>query len=549
MAYYRKPGATAIMDEQGKVITDPNVMSSIGDISQLPLYGNQQSPVTTANVPMRAARTTDPLSQLKQQLASGISSQLNSPDSAISERENINSLFSARLADIQQRVSQRLAAEQEAGRRAEAQATGVNLRAGLAGSDFAASRRTGVQNQTKANVEEINQWGQSQKDALYAQQEIAVQNIEDRANQRAQERLGLIEKSIGLLEQEQGKALTDWQTLAKSGLPLEQIKTTPMYEEIIDQTGKDPSYLDLIYTQLWGEANAIKWEDIKTSRGDIIRLGKDKDGNIVKKEVISAKDLGIPDDVEPTFFTNEMTGQTYFYDKNSPELDASGNLVMKPVGKTQMTLEEENAMALEQEKAKANIQAGKEMSVAAYKESLNKDIAGGTSTVSSVSSKNLTATDRSELATMDTAMQMANNLIKLGEGIGWEGVGGLWRGSLSQFLAQNFGKGEPKEQELRSMIGNVRATIAKLRGGTSFTANEEKLLNTYTPGIDDDPMVIKSKVKALNDFITLKKNTVMGNTSQQNQAQPGEIMVKDKATGQLGYIPENEFDPNIYEKQ
>ncbi len=136
-----------------------------------------------------------------------------------------------------------------------------------------------------------------------------------------------------------------------------------------------------------------------------------------------------------------------------------------------------------------------------------------------ITAKNLTATDRAELAIMDTAMQMSQNLVELGESIGWEGVGGLWQGSIDQWLAQNFGKGSPEEQQLRSMIGNVRATIAKLRGGTSFTANEEKLLNTYTPGINDSPMVIKSKVNALTDFINLKRNTVMGTAGIQQGGQ------------------------------
>ena len=153
----------------------------------------------------------------------------------------------------------------------------------------------------------------------------------------------------------------------------------------------------------------------------------------------------------------------------------------------------------------------------------SKPSGGGGLGTTGITIKNLTATDRAELATMDTAMQMSQNLVELGESIGWEGVGGLWQGSIDQWLAQNFSKGEPEEQQLRSMIGNVRATIAKLRGGTSFTANEEKLLNTYTPGINDSPMVIKSKVNALTDFINLKRNTVMGNSGAQQDIQPQQI--------------------------
>ena len=53
---------------------------------------------------------------------------------------------------------------------------------------------------------------------------------------------------------------------------------------------------------------------------------------------------------------------------------------------------------------------------------------------------------------------------------------------------------------LRSYIGDLQATIAKERGGTSFTANEQALLEQYTPTINNSPSVIQSKLQALKQY-------------------------------------------------
>lgn len=121
----------------------------------------------------------------------------------------------------------------------------------------------------------------------------------------------------------------------------------------------------------------------------------------------------------------------------------------------------------------------------------------------------LTAGQQDELATMKTVEDMADQAQALGDRIGWKGVGGLGSGSVSKFLAKNLGMGTEDEEGLRNYIGNIQGTIAKLRGGTSFTANEQKLLESYTPTINDGDMVLKAKIKSLKQFIaTKRKNTL-----------------------------------------
>ncbi len=112
----------------------------------------------------------------------------------------------------------------------------------------------------------------------------------------------------------------------------------------------------------------------------------------------------------------------------------------------------------------------------------------------------LTTEQKNKVASVGVLQQTISSIEALGQQIGWSGVGGLGQGSISQFLAKNFGKGSQQEQMLRSYIGNLQATIAKERGGTSFTANEQALLEQYTPTINDSPSVIQSKLQALKQY-------------------------------------------------
>jgi hypothetical protein len=133
--------------------------------------------------------------------------------------------------------------------------------------------------------------------------------------------------------------------------------------------------------------------------------------------------------------------------------------------------------------------------------------------------KPLTGEALNKKNSLDVLESLANQASTLGEQTGWSGVGGLYKGSISQFLAKNFGKGSQQEQQLRNLVGNIKATLAKERGGTSFTPNEQALLETYTPTIDDSPLVLKSKLASLMSYIRESKTALLGNTGGSQQAQ------------------------------
>jgi hypothetical protein len=69
--------------------------------------------------------------------------------------------------------------------------------------------------------------------------------------------------------------------------------------------------------------------------------------------------------------------------------------------------------------------------------------------------------------------------------------------------------GSKQEETLRNNIGNIKSTIAKLRGGTALTEQELALIETYTPTIDDSPLQIESKLSSLGEFIKKKRESLL----------------------------------------
>jgi hypothetical protein len=118
----------------------------------------------------------------------------------------------------------------------------------------------------------------------------------------------------------------------------------------------------------------------------------------------------------------------------------------------------------------------------------------------------LTSAQKDDVATMDTLKTLAGQITSQKENLA--GVGGLGFGSTAGFFAKNFGWGTEQGETNRNIISNVKGTIAKLRGGTSFTPNEQALLEAYTPTINDSDMVIRTKLKNLTDFIAEKKKNL-----------------------------------------
>lgn len=143
----------------------------------------------------------------------------------------------------------------------------------------------------------------------------------------------------------------------------------------------------------------------------------------------------------------------------------------------------------------------------------------------------LSATMQDDLATMATVEQQIDSFQnRFGSAGNIPGVG-YKTGSLTEILNQ-LGIGNKANREAgtsaRAIVGQIQGTIAKLRGGTSFTPNEQKLLESYTPTINDSDETIRTKVAGLKTFIQQKRQTGLtaalnplslmnGNSQQQTQ--------------------------------
>lgn len=77
-------------------------------------------------------------------------------------------------------------------------------------------------------------------------------------------------------------------------------------------------------------------------------------------------------------------------------------------------------------------------------------------------------------------------------------------------LAGYVFEGSQDTLDFNRKIQMLKASIAKARAGTSFTPNEEKLLNSYTPAIGDSRQQLETKLKGLKEFYANKSVSNVG---------------------------------------
>lgn len=145
-------------------------------------------------------------------------------------------------------------------------------------------------------------------------------------------------------------------------------------------------------------------------------------------------------------------------------------------------------------------------------------------------SLNLSATQKSDLVDIQTLQEQISSIENLASDGSLAGIGGFGLGSLKQSVFKTTGKGSDEGAKVRTTIGNIKAQIAKLRGGTSFTTNEEKLLDSYVPGINESTASVLAKLSGLKSFLQSKQNaiiTVGGGTLQdQDITRPEDLRSK-----------------------
>lgn len=80
---------------------------------------------------------------------------------------------------------------------------------------------------------------------------------------------------------------------------------------------------------------------------------------------------------------------------------------------------------------------------------------------------------------------------------------GLIGGNVQQLLG-TFGAADQGTLNFNTTIAALKAAIAKARAGTSFTPNEQKLLDQYTPTVGDSKQQLNTKLNLLNTLFASK---------------------------------------------
>lgn len=83
---------------------------------------------------------------------------------------------------------------------------------------------------------------------------------------------------------------------------------------------------------------------------------------------------------------------------------------------------------------------------------------------------------------------------------------GLGASQLEE-LKSVFNAGDPDTLAFNRTIAALQASIAKARAGTSFTPNEQKLLNQYTPKIGDSKQQVAVKLQSLKQLFNRSSGT------------------------------------------
>jgi len=242
------------------------------------------------------------------------------------------------------------------------------------------------------------------------------------------------------------------------------------------------------------------------STGDIYVVESNADGRQSRGEGEGVKTLG-------TYNLNtlrEKYGSNFgFVDGELKEpYKSSVEGIEMSFGSSMYGSESVDAVRLEMEADQLGLTgAGKAKYIQARMQGLSPDDAITQATTSSSSTK-LTAGQQEDVITTSGLIDMIDQVNAMYADANLEGVGGLWQGSLGSAWDKVFGSSSDEARNARQLIGNIKGTIAKLRGGTSFTTNEQALLETYVPTINENPEVVISKINNLRSFLQGKLDTM-----------------------------------------
>lgn len=275
------------------------------------MYGSQQaaSPTTDSQYMTGAPEKPKTLAEIR-------ADQLAQAQSSIDATQAV---FEDTLRSIRQTGKSQLA-----------QASSQNVSAGLAGSPFAQTNETGVQNYTQeqlnaranqraADIASIRQTAEANAQNLYQQ---GIQNYQTDRNFYVSERDKQIEAQKALAEADKKSATDTLTTLAKSGYSIDEMKPEE-YKALLAKAGMSDFEARAIWAASSPKANAT----YSIQNGFLVGTYFDPHTG---KPVVTTTALpdALKDKTEAKLKTEIIGGKMYVYDEADPKFDENGNLVL-----------------------------------------------------------------------------------------------------------------------------------------------------------------------------------------------------------------------------
>lgn len=293
------------------------IYTETGGYDPAAFAGRGETPVANPLVQRYSQTSQDPLAKaradLLKQYADG-----SAPPNPDDIREQVRKSLQAQVDATDKYYNDLVAREQQAGDVRSARVRGVNVRAGLIGSDFASAN---AENQAQANRGAVA--------AIENERAMKVSAIFDKIDERAQKQIETetalakanAEQRVALLSQLRTEAKNDVQNIAKGGFSLDRFRESPAYSQLLEETGLSNFELDALYNANLPKKAAKDINYQKIGNNKIAAFWVGDDGTIQKQEydfeIPAEKDLKVID------------GVPYLYDPETQVLEPAGGFTPK----------------------------------------------------------------------------------------------------------------------------------------------------------------------------------------------------------------------------
>jgi hypothetical protein len=233
--------------------------------------------------------------------------------------DSLENYWSQNIApQLQQQGEQRLG---------ETRAMGANV--GLLGTPMGQAQSNKTQDYNTAITRAERAKIDAQISGLYAKaDEIAIDRAEKQATLLRTDQ----EAYQNYLKGQTEEARNNLVTIFSSGLSPDELKSKDpdRYKTLLEQSGIDEFMADALYNTNAPKAKQIDYQ-YAWKGNNLVAYGQDPTTGKLVQKTYKADDLDLPVGVNPDFITDKGNNQMYWYDKDNPETDDNGNLVMKPV--------------------------------------------------------------------------------------------------------------------------------------------------------------------------------------------------------------------------